>query len=152
MSDGLTNLMREPHRILVVEPESAACVARALSVGHPVHIDGDLQTSAEMLSCGLASAPALQVLQRHDARSIVVDESQLQAAVNVLRDAGGPDTTPSGAAGLAGLLHAAASTSLRDEHQLGQDSNVLLVVTEGPLDRLAAALDAVTAMPERLYC
>jgi diaminopropionate ammonia-lyase len=134
MANGLIDLMREPHRILVVEPEATACVARALCAGHPVHIDGDLQTSAEMLSCGLASAPALQILQRHDARSVVVDESQLENAVEVLRDAGGPDTTPSGAAGLAGLLHAAADALLRDEHQLGQDSSVLLVVTEGTLE------------------
>jgi diaminopropionate ammonia-lyase len=132
MAEGLIDLMREPRRILVVEPASAACVARALSAGHPVHIDGNLQTCAEMQSCGLASAPALQVLQRHDARSVVVDESELQAAVTVLREAGGPDTTQSGSAGLAGLLHVAAGADRRGEHQLGLDSNVLLVVTEGP--------------------
>jgi diaminopropionate ammonia-lyase len=132
MAEGLADLMKEPRRTLVVEPASAACVARGLSAGHPVHIDGNLETSAEMLSCGLASAPALQVLQRHDARSVVVDESELQAAVTVLRDAGGPDTTQSGAAGLAGLLQVAAGADRREEHQLGLDSNVLLVVTEGP--------------------
>lgn len=132
MADGLRDLMREPGRLLIVEPEAAACVARALAVGHPVLIPGDLHTSAEMLSCGLASAPALEVLKQHDARSVLVREDQLQTAVDTLRKAGGPDTTPSGAAGLAGLLHVAAHPKLRDEHQLASDSNVLLVVTEGP--------------------
>ena len=131
MADGLRDHMREPNRLLIVEPASAACVARALAVGHPVRIAGNLQTSAEMLSCGLASAPALEVLQRHAARSVVVGEDQLQAAVGALREAGGPDTTPSGAAGLAGLLHVAACPELRAEHQLGSNSNVLLVATEG---------------------
>jgi diaminopropionate ammonia-lyase len=133
MADGLKDFMREPRRILIVEPESAACVAQALAAGHPERLSGDLHTSAEMLSCGLASAPALAVLQRHDARPVLVSEDQLQAAVVRLRDAGGPDTTPSGAAGLAGLLHVASEPGLRVEHQLGPDSSVLLVVTEGPL-------------------
>ncbi|MFC5741113.1 pyridoxal-phosphate dependent enzyme [Dyella tabacisoli] len=131
MAAGLWDLMQEPKRLLIVEPESAACVAQALAAGHPVRIVGALQTSAEMLSCGLASAPALEILQQHDARSVVIDESQLQMAAGVLREVGGPATTPSGAAGLAGLLHVAAHTELRVQHRLDTNSKVLLVVTEG---------------------
>lgn len=131
MADGLMDLMQAPHRILVVEPKSAACVAHALAVGHPVHIPGELRTSATMLSCGLASAPALQILQRHDARAMVVDEDELRAAPQALREATGPETTESGAAGLAGLLHLAANPALRAEHRLDANSNVLLIVTEG---------------------
>jgi diaminopropionate ammonia-lyase len=133
MAEGLRDLMRAPGRLLVVEPESAACMAHALATGRPVRIPGDLRTSATMLSCGLASAPALDVLQRHDARSVLVDEDRLQAAVNMLRAIGGPNTTPSGAAGLAGLLHVAANHPLRTEHRLDTGSTVLLVVTEGSL-------------------
>jgi diaminopropionate ammonia-lyase len=133
MADGLADFLQEPRRLLIVEPESAACVAQALTAGHPVRLSGDLRTSAEMLSCGLASAPALGVLQRHDARSVLVREDQLQAAVTTLHETGGPETTPSGAAGLAGLLHVASQPELRVEHQLGPDSKVLLVATEGPI-------------------
>jgi diaminopropionate ammonia-lyase len=131
MADGLRDLLQEPRRILVVEPESAACVALALAAGRPVHVPGDLRTCAEMLSCGLASAAALEILQRHDAQSVVVTEVQLQAAATVLREAGGPETTPSGAAGLAGFLHVAARSHLRAAHRLESDSTVLLVATEG---------------------
>ncbi|HEY0662194.1 MAG TPA: pyridoxal-phosphate dependent enzyme [Lysobacter sp.] len=131
LADGLRGLLQEPRRILVVEPESAACVALALATGRPVHIQGDQRTCAEMLACGLASAPALEILQRHDVRSVVVAEAQLQAAVAVLREAGGPATTPSGAAGVAGLLHVASQPDLRAAHRLGTDSTVLLVATEG---------------------
>jgi diaminopropionate ammonia-lyase len=133
LADGLMDFMREPRRVLVVEPHSAASIAHALIAGHPVRLSGDLHTSAEMLSCGLASAPALAVLQRHGARSVIVRENELQAAVATLREAGGPDTTPSGAAGLAGLLHVASQPELRVAHQLGSDSSVLLVATEGPV-------------------
>ena len=131
MASGLDGLMQQPEMLLVVEPESAACVARALAAGRPVRLSGDLQTCASMLSCGLASAPALRILQRHGARAVVVGEDQLQRSMLVLRDAGGPDSTPSGAAGLAGLLHVASNPRLRAEHFLGSESKVLLVATEG---------------------
>jgi diaminopropionate ammonia-lyase len=130
---GVKDLLGGPKRLLVVEPQAAACVASALSAGQPVHISGHLQTSAAMLSCGLASAPALTVLQRHRVSAIAVGEEQLEAAANAMLEAGGPATTASGAAGLAGLLQVAACPSLRAEHQLGAESRVLLIVTEGPL-------------------
>ena len=133
VADGLADHLRAPGKLLIVEPESAACVSRALQAGHPVQIPGDLRTSAEMLSCGLASAAALKILRRHDVGSILVSENQLQTAVHALREASGPETTPSGAAGLAGLLHVAAHGALRDEHALHSDSTVLLIATEGPV-------------------
>jgi diaminopropionate ammonia-lyase len=74
------------------------------------------------------------VLLKHDARAILVGEAALQAAVGVLRSAGGPPSTPSGAAGLAGLLHVAAHPALRVGHRLNPDSTVLLVISEGALD------------------
>lgn len=131
MADGLISAMQTPQQVIVVEPEAAACVAHALAVGHPVRISGELRTSATMLSCGLASAPALRTLRRHDARAVVVDEDALLAAPQTLRKSAGPETTESGAAGLAGLLHLAASPALRTEHHLDANSIVLLIVTEG---------------------
>lgn len=131
MADGLRSQLCAPARIVVVEPGSAACVTRALEAGEPVTVDGDLHTSAEMLSCGLASAPALAVLLRHGARGLSVDESMLRDAIAALREAGGPDSTASGAAGLAGLLRASADPTLRAAHALDGDSRVLLVISEG---------------------
>lgn len=132
MAEGLHARMRPPGGILVVEPERAACVAHALEAGHPISLSGDLETVAEMLSCGTASAPALAILQRHRAQSIVVTDDQLRFAVDALRRADGPETTASGAAGLAGFLKTAADAELRALHGLDPSSDVLLVVTEGP--------------------
>jgi diaminopropionate ammonia-lyase len=130
MVDGLHDFMSAPHRILIVEPESAACVSQALAAGHPVRIPGSLQTSAEMLSCGLASAPAIEILKQHNVRSLLVSEDHLQAAPPVLQTAGGPPTTPSGAAGLAGLLLTSTNPTHRADHHLTPTSNVLLIITE----------------------
>jgi diaminopropionate ammonia-lyase len=126
-------MMRAPRRVLVVEPQSAACVAAALDAGHPVQVAGQLQTQAEMLACGLASAPAIKILREHDATSVLVSEDLLQQATTRLRNVVGLATTPSGATGLAGLLHVSSQAHLRELHQLDEASCVLLIVTEGPL-------------------
>jgi len=133
MAQGLHDVMSGPRKMLVVEPEKAACVARALAEGRVAPVSGDLHTAAEMLSCGLASAHALRVLKRFDVQSVLLMESELIDAVSVLRDAGAPETTPSGAAGFAGLLHAANNPALRAVCQLDDESRALFVITEGPL-------------------
>jgi diaminopropionate ammonia-lyase len=130
MVEGLQGLLRAPEKFLIVEPEVAACVAQALAAGHPVRIAGDLHTCAEMLACGVVSAPALRILQQHAVHSVLVSEAQLKMAAAGLRNAGGPHSTASGAAGLAGLLQVAARPESRNTHQLTADSVVLLIATE----------------------
>lgn len=136
MAQGLHDSMCYPRRIIAVEPASAACVSLALQAGSPINVTGDLDTSAQMLSCGLASAPALAILLQHQASAISVSEAQLQAAISIMQTYGGPASTASGCAGLAGLLHVAADPALRAEHGIDGDSCVLLVVTEGALSAL----------------
>jgi diaminopropionate ammonia-lyase len=129
MAEGLRDFMSDPRRLVIVEPRSAACVSRALSAGHPVLIPDSLATCAEMLSCGLASASAIAILKQHAPHSLLIDEPQLQSAPAALLEAGGPPTTPSGAAGLAGLLNAATTPT---QHHLTPSSTVLLIITERP--------------------
>ena len=127
---GLHTRMREPRQIVVVEPDTASCVSRALAARRPVRIEGTLTTAAEMLSCGLASAPALEILLRHRVKSVLVTDKRLHAAVQTLRQMGGPDSTPSGSAGLAGLLAVCFDEAWCREHALALDSTALIVATE----------------------
>ncbi len=149
MAQGLISAMREPRRIVVVEPDVAPCVAHALAAGRPVQVAGALHTAAEMLSCGLACAPALLVLRAHDARSVLVNDEQLHAAVQQLLAAGGPGSTPSGAAGLAGLLAVAADARWRAELGLQPESEVVLIATEAALpSELTATAGPALANPD----
>jgi diaminopropionate ammonia-lyase len=132
MAIGLQSILQEPRALIIVEPSTAACVALALIQGHPQRLCGDLQTCAEMLSCGLASASALDILRPFRPISLLVTEEQLAAAPAGLIAAGGPATTPSGAAGLAGFLHAATRSAIPGTIRLNERSVVLLVATEGP--------------------
>jgi diaminopropionate ammonia-lyase len=95
-----------------------------------MRVAGELQTSAEMLACGIASAPAVRILKQHSIDSVLVPEAELELATRAMRSFGGPQTTPSGACGLAGLLRVAARDTLRAEHRLTPDSVVLLICTE----------------------
>lgn len=136
--------------LVVVEPAAAACVAAGLRAGRPVRLTENLETSAEMLSCGTASAAALQVLQRHGAKPLVIGEEALLSAPQVLVACGGPRSTESGAAGVAGLLHAASRAELRAELRLDENSRVLLIITEG-LDTGSASVPArSTNIPEAM--
>lgn len=134
MADGFAGPPSPSPRLLVVEPRAAACVARALAEGRPQKVEGGLTTQAEMLSCGLASAPALATLQRHGAQALLVDEAELLDAVDILRSTTGLKTTPSGVAGLAGLLSNSSIQKRRSKIDLDHKSRIILVVTEGRTD------------------
>lgn len=136
VAQGLARSLAAPPRMVVAEPRQASCVGAALAAGRPVQLTGALETCAEMLSCGLASAPALKVLLAYNADWVGVDEEGLLAAPGILREAGGPATTPSGATGLAGLL--AADMDTRRLLDIGPDSRVLLIVSEAALASGAA--------------
>jgi diaminopropionate ammonia-lyase len=139
MAIGLQSILQEPRALIIVEPSTAACVALALMQGYPQRFGGSLQTCAEMLSCGLASASAVQILRPFHPISLLVTEDELAAAPAHLIAAGGPATTPSGAAGMAGFLRAAARSATPETVRLNERSVVLLVVTEGATaDRKAA--------------
>lgn len=129
MADGLGSGRSGGPRMVVVEPRAAACVAHALALGRAERIEGELETSAEMLSCGLVSEPALRRLFYHDAQSLLVDDSELLHADALLASLG-LASTPSGAAGLAGIHFAAADLSERDRLGLVAESRVMLVVSE----------------------
>jgi diaminopropionate ammonia-lyase len=133
MGEGLRTWMAPPAGLIVVEPEKSACVAAALEQDRIVRIPGDLETAAEMLSCGEASAPAMAVLRRLGARVVTVDEGTLEQAPDVMREHDGPASTPSGAAGLAGLLRLVADGGTAG-FGLDASSRILIVVTEAALD------------------
>jgi diaminopropionate ammonia-lyase len=137
MAEGLRDWMASPAAVIVVEPEIAACVEAMLLQDKPVRIPGDLQTAAEMLSCGEASVPAVAILRRHGARAVTVSEADLVDAPRILQEGRGPATTPSGAAGLAGLCRTLADRK-GARFGLDADSRVLVVISEAALEEDAA--------------
>jgi diaminopropionate ammonia-lyase len=133
MCVGIGGKLAAPGRVLVVEPSTAACVNHALSTGKIERISGSLETNAEMLSCGLASASAVSVLRNYGAACVAVTDEQMDDAVASLSQATGIRSTPSGAAGLAGLVRACTDPALRELFELSHESDVLLVASEAEI-------------------
>jgi diaminopropionate ammonia-lyase len=133
IAQGLIGNLVTPAKIIIVEPDNAACVYAGLKAGKVVLCEGSLDTVAEMLACGQASAPALKVLADLQVDAITVSEAQLIDAPFQLIKAGGPKSTPSGATGLAGLLAVLNDKQQAEQLALDQTSRVLLFATEGPI-------------------
>jgi diaminopropionate ammonia-lyase len=129
LAQNLHGWMAPPARIIVVEPERAACVSAALSRGKVVRLPGDVSTAAEMLSCGEASFLALEILKPLGVDCVSVSENELTDVPGFITAHGGPRTTPSGGTGIAGLRKALQAQPVR--FGLTRDSRVLVVISEG---------------------
>ena len=137
MAEGLRDWMASPQAVIVIEPEKAACVEAMLLQDKPVRISGDLHTTAEMLSCGEASAPAVAILRRHGARVVTVSEADLEEGPSLIRADSGPVTTPSGAAGLVGLRRV-LEDGIGARFGVDADSRVLAIISEADPEQISA--------------
>lgn len=135
MAAGLGGWLDAPRAIVAVEPEAAPCVSAALATGKVVRVAGDLETTAGMLSCGEASAPAFAVLLAHGATAMTVPEKALDDLPALLATCDGPRTTPSGGAGVAGAI--LACTDPARQHP-GPQARILLVISEAALPGINA--------------
>ncbi len=125
-------------RIIVVEPELAACLfasarSRAMTV---VAIDSE--TIMAGLSCGEPSPLAWRVLESEVADYLTIADELVPPAMRLLARAENGDPVieagESAVAGLAALMACSRSRALRDAIGLSADSEVLLLGTEGVTD------------------
>jgi diaminopropionate ammonia-lyase len=124
-------------RLVVVEPEAAACLQQSALRGVPSKVDGDLHTVMAMLSTGEASAVAWPVLQqRADAFISISDDAAMQALhdVGIAAGEGGLDVGISGVAGIAGLIEVLKHPEVASMLEIQAASTVLVFGTERGLD------------------
>ena len=122
-----------PVKLLVVEPDRAACLLASAKAGRQVTVGGDLDTIMAGLACGEPSLLAWQELERAATAFITIEDSAAQDAMRTLARLG-IVSGESGAAGLAGLLEAAQDGGAREALGLDPSSRVLLFSTEGATD------------------
>lgn len=124
---------------VVVEPEEAACLFQSARAGRPVTVDGALNTIMSGLSVGEVSAVAWPVLEYGaDFFMTIPDDLAIGAMRLFARGAAGDppvEIGDSGVAGLAGFLAANGSREARAALGIGRDSRILVIATEGPVDR-----------------
>jgi diaminopropionate ammonia-lyase len=125
-------------RLVVVEPERAACLYESARAGRPVVLTGDLDTVMAGLSCGEVSALAWPVLAAGAEDFMTIGDDRALDTVRFLADGGGGDAPlvagETGVAGLAGLRAVAGDPALRAALALGPASRVLVIGSEGDTD------------------
>ena len=125
-------------RLIVVEPEQAACFFQSGQQGRPVAVPGELDTVMAGLACGEVSPLAWDILRPGvQVYSMVGDDYALEAMCRFAQPKGLDPAIVSGetgAAGLALLLAARKAPHVWQLLGLDQDSRVLLVGSEGDTD------------------
>lgn len=111
--------------IVVVEPAAAPALFGSIQAGAPVTSSGPVSIMGR-LDCKAPSLIALKGLARDADYFATITEAEAEAGVAVA-EAAGLASTPSGAAGLAGLLPAAQA---REKLHIDACSNVLLILSE----------------------
>ncbi|MBR0666125.1 diaminopropionate ammonia-lyase [Roseomonas hellenica] len=125
----------EAVKIIIVEPEAAACLMASAEAGKPVTITGELNTVMAGLACGEPSLLAWQELERSAYAFMAIPDAAIAPCMRLLA-ARGPEIVAgeSGVAGLAALLLAGPEPFGRAVLALEADSRVLLFGTEGATD------------------
>jgi diaminopropionate ammonia-lyase len=119
-------------RVVVVEPEGSAAIARSLAAGSPTAV-ADVPTVMACLRCQSVSAVAWPVLVAGVDAVVLVTDDEAANAVRALAKAS-VVAGASGAAGLAGVLVACADKALRSRIGISSESTVAVVNTEGATD------------------
>lgn len=115
--------------LLATEPDTAAAVTTSLQAGSVVPVDTD-ETVMTGLNCGTVSEIAWPTLREGLDGSVTVSDDQALAAHVELAELG-VDSGPCGAATLAAVRSVLADDRLRESLDLGPESVVVLLSTEG---------------------
>ena len=122
-----------PPKIVVVEPENAACLLESAAQGRLVTVNGDLDTLMAGLACGEPSPLAWQEIGRAAFAFMAIPDAAAVDAMRLLARRG-IVAGESGVAGLAGLSLAMEDADARTALELDENSRVLLFSTEGATD------------------
>ena len=115
-------------QVLTVEPDTAACLYKSLTLGKPVTLDNTVPTIMSGLDCGTVSSNAWPLLQAGVDASWSVSDLEAHKAVGFLNSLG-VSSGPCGASALAALYRMGSS----EKTALGLDESsvVVLLSTEG---------------------
>ncbi|MVO15963.1 diaminopropionate ammonia-lyase [Rhodobacteraceae bacterium CY05] len=125
-------------RVVVVEPELAACLFESAHQGQPTSVKISEETIMAGLSCGEPSEMAWEILREETSDFLTIPDTIVAPAVRLLARPMGADPAieagESAVAGLAALIAACQSTQLSASLGLDKTSRVLLIGSEGVTD------------------
>ncbi len=125
-------------KVILVEPENAACWFASLQAAEPVVISGELESLMGGLACGEVSRLAWKILKTGADAALKLTDDAGADTMRLLAEGRHGDAPlvagESGVAGLAGLLAVAADAETRLILELNADSRIVVFGTEGATD------------------
>lgn len=126
---GIRHYLPTGARIVIVEPRTANCLMASAMAGAPTLVPGPHLSTMAGLNCGLPSVLAWPTIRDGVSSFVAIDDQDTYEAMRLLARLG-VVAGESGAAGLAGLLAAAAG----GQPLVTERDSVLVVNTEGATD------------------
>lgn len=140
-------------KLIVVEPEKAACHFESARAGRPTAVTGKLDTLMAGLACGEVSPLAWKLLDKASFAFMTVPDAAAVFAMRSLAVGIGGDAPrvggEAGVGGLAGLTAARADRAISEALLLDRQSRVLIIGSEGATDPVLYC-DLVGQTPEEV--
>ena len=138
MVAGIANYLNHVPKIIIVEPESAACVLESIKTGKIEKITVEKESLMGGMSCDEVSLVPWQILKNSASHCVTVSDDYISKTVKSLANCefsdekiiGGECSTP----GIVSLVGLCNDIDIRKKINLNKDSNVLLFGCEGDAD------------------
>jgi len=138
MIAGIARYLDHIPKIIIVEPESAACVLESIKTGKIEKISIEKESLMGGMSCGKVSLVPWQILKNSVSYCVTVSDDYISKTVKFLANCefsdekiiGGECSTP----GIISLVGLCNDVKIRKNINLNEDSNVLLFGCEGDAD------------------
>ena len=138
MVAGLARYLNHVPQIIIVEPDSAACVLASINTGKIEKISIEKESIMGGMSCGEVSLLPWQILKKSVNYCVTVSDDYISKTIKYLANCelsyekiiGGECSTP----GIISLIGLCNDAKIRKKINLNEDSNVLLFGCEGDAD------------------
>ena len=138
MVAGLARYLNHVPQIIIVEPDSAACVLASINTGKIEKISIEKESIMGGKSCGEVSLVPWQILKKSVNYCVTVSDDYISKTIKYLANCelsyekiiGGECSTP----GIISLIGLCNDAKIRKKINLNEDSNVLLFGCEGDAD------------------
>jgi len=138
MVAGLARYLNHVPQIIIVEPDSAACVLASINAGKIEKISIEKESIMGGMSCGEVSLVPWQILKKSVNYCVTVSDDYISKTIKYLANCelsyekiiGGECSTP----GIISLIGLCNDAKIRKKINLNEDSNVLLFGCEGDAD------------------
>ena len=139
MISGVARYLQNVPEIIIVEPDSAACVMESIKTGKIEKIDIKRESLMGGMSCGEVSLVPWEILKNAVKYCISLPDDDIAKTMKLLGNGNfsnkkiiaGENSAP----GVISLIASCEDEKIKDKMKLNKDSNILLIGCEGDTDQ-----------------